>query len=251
MEAASWKGSRGTALLCDEEDATFARRLISDLAAGGNASVALLRVDGNPSRRRCCSIAAPRPIPGRPRSTSSSQVLAGRAAGRQDDRATVRGRRHRGDRVVLAGRRLHEPDLGRPARDRRHARGRRRAGNRWASTQWWQANAAMRNCAASGTGCATCRGRRRLGANAPRSLVELLRLRLIFSENQFPPWIQSGAGFRDHALFRLVIDERRDRALQDRRRGRIDRSTIACRSVPDSGSISRSSWPFGKQLLVL
>ena len=46
MEAASWKGSRGTALLCDEEDATFTRRLIADLAAGGNASVALLKVDG-------------------------------------------------------------------------------------------------------------------------------------------------------------------------------------------------------------
>jgi CelD/BcsL family acetyltransferase involved in cellulose biosynthesis len=46
MEAASWKGSRGTALLCDEEDATFTRGLISDLAAGENASVALLRVDG-------------------------------------------------------------------------------------------------------------------------------------------------------------------------------------------------------------
>jgi CelD/BcsL family acetyltransferase involved in cellulose biosynthesis len=45
MEAASWKGSRGTALLCDAEDAAFARRLISDLAAGGNASVALLKVD--------------------------------------------------------------------------------------------------------------------------------------------------------------------------------------------------------------
>lgn len=46
MEAASWKGSRGTALLCDEEDALFTRRLIADLAAGGNASVALLRIDG-------------------------------------------------------------------------------------------------------------------------------------------------------------------------------------------------------------
>jgi CelD/BcsL family acetyltransferase involved in cellulose biosynthesis len=46
LEAASWKGSRGTALLCDEEDAIFTRCLISDLAAGGNASVALLRVDG-------------------------------------------------------------------------------------------------------------------------------------------------------------------------------------------------------------
>lgn len=48
MEAASWKGSRGTALLCDEEDAIFTRCLISDLAAGGNASVALLRIDGRP-----------------------------------------------------------------------------------------------------------------------------------------------------------------------------------------------------------
>ena len=48
MEAASWKGSRGTALLCSEKDAAFSRRLISDLAAGENASVALLRVDGRP-----------------------------------------------------------------------------------------------------------------------------------------------------------------------------------------------------------
>ncbi|MPZ39146.1 MAG: GNAT family N-acetyltransferase [Rhizobiales bacterium] len=46
LEAASWKGSRGTALLCDEKDATFARNFISDLAAGDNASVALLRLDG-------------------------------------------------------------------------------------------------------------------------------------------------------------------------------------------------------------
>jgi hypothetical protein len=46
MEAASWKGAQGTALLCDEEDATFARSLLSELAATGNASVALLRVDG-------------------------------------------------------------------------------------------------------------------------------------------------------------------------------------------------------------
>jgi CelD/BcsL family acetyltransferase involved in cellulose biosynthesis len=48
MEAASWKGSRGTALLCDEEDAIFTRCLISDLAAGQNASVAMLRIDGRP-----------------------------------------------------------------------------------------------------------------------------------------------------------------------------------------------------------
>jgi CelD/BcsL family acetyltransferase involved in cellulose biosynthesis len=46
MEAASWKGSRGTALLCDKNDAAFARRLTAALAADGSASVALLRVDG-------------------------------------------------------------------------------------------------------------------------------------------------------------------------------------------------------------
>jgi CelD/BcsL family acetyltransferase involved in cellulose biosynthesis len=46
METAGWKGSRGTALLCDAKDAAFARRLIADLAAGGNASVSLLRVNG-------------------------------------------------------------------------------------------------------------------------------------------------------------------------------------------------------------
>jgi CelD/BcsL family acetyltransferase involved in cellulose biosynthesis len=46
MEANSWKGAEGTALLSDEEDAAFARRLIGDLAARGQASVALLRIDG-------------------------------------------------------------------------------------------------------------------------------------------------------------------------------------------------------------
>jgi CelD/BcsL family acetyltransferase involved in cellulose biosynthesis len=48
LEAGSWKGAHGTALLNDAKDATFARRLIRDLAAQGNASVALLRVDGRP-----------------------------------------------------------------------------------------------------------------------------------------------------------------------------------------------------------
>lgn len=46
MEAASWKGARGTALLCNAADAAFARRLIAALAAERNASVALLKVDG-------------------------------------------------------------------------------------------------------------------------------------------------------------------------------------------------------------
>jgi CelD/BcsL family acetyltransferase involved in cellulose biosynthesis len=46
LESESWKGASGTALLNDAKDAAFARRLIGDLAAQGNASVALLRVDG-------------------------------------------------------------------------------------------------------------------------------------------------------------------------------------------------------------
>lgn len=46
LEAGSWKGTRGTALLCDEKDAGFVRRLVSGLAEQGNASVALLRIDG-------------------------------------------------------------------------------------------------------------------------------------------------------------------------------------------------------------
>ena len=46
LEKASWKGARGTALLSDPSDATFVRRLFQNLAAQGNASVALLRVNG-------------------------------------------------------------------------------------------------------------------------------------------------------------------------------------------------------------
>lgn len=46
LEKASWKGDQGTALLSDSKDAAFVRRLLQGLAAEGNASVALLRVDG-------------------------------------------------------------------------------------------------------------------------------------------------------------------------------------------------------------
>lgn len=45
LEKASWKGDEGTALLSDPRDAAFVRRLLQNLAARGNASVALLRVD--------------------------------------------------------------------------------------------------------------------------------------------------------------------------------------------------------------
>jgi CelD/BcsL family acetyltransferase involved in cellulose biosynthesis len=46
LEQASWKGARGTALLSDAQDAVFVRRLFQRLAGEGNASVALLRLDG-------------------------------------------------------------------------------------------------------------------------------------------------------------------------------------------------------------
>jgi CelD/BcsL family acetyltransferase involved in cellulose biosynthesis len=46
LEKASWKGAKGTALLSDSRDAAFVRRLFQNLAAQGNASVALLRVNG-------------------------------------------------------------------------------------------------------------------------------------------------------------------------------------------------------------
>jgi hypothetical protein len=46
LEADSWKGAQGTALLCDDKDASFVRRLVSGLAEQGDASVALLRIDG-------------------------------------------------------------------------------------------------------------------------------------------------------------------------------------------------------------
>jgi hypothetical protein len=47
MEAASWKGREGTALLCNADDARFCRRLIQGLAANNLASVQLLRLDGD------------------------------------------------------------------------------------------------------------------------------------------------------------------------------------------------------------
>lgn len=47
LEAASWKGNNGTAILNSTSDAAFTRRFVGDMAAKGNASVALLEVDGS------------------------------------------------------------------------------------------------------------------------------------------------------------------------------------------------------------
>lgn len=46
LEAASWKGRRGTALLSNPADARFAREFLARLAARDMASVALLTIDG-------------------------------------------------------------------------------------------------------------------------------------------------------------------------------------------------------------
>lgn len=46
LEHGSWKGAEGTALLCDDRDVAFTRQLIGNLAEQGNASVALLKLDG-------------------------------------------------------------------------------------------------------------------------------------------------------------------------------------------------------------
>lgn len=46
IEARSWKGKEGTAILCNDDDALFTRRMIGDMAVKGDASVALLRLDG-------------------------------------------------------------------------------------------------------------------------------------------------------------------------------------------------------------
>jgi hypothetical protein len=48
MEMKSWKGDRGTALLSSDKDAAFTRAMIANLAARQDASVALLRVNGQP-----------------------------------------------------------------------------------------------------------------------------------------------------------------------------------------------------------
>lgn len=48
MEAKSWKGAGGTALLSNDEDAAFTRALIGTLSEHGAASVGLLRVEGQP-----------------------------------------------------------------------------------------------------------------------------------------------------------------------------------------------------------
>jgi CelD/BcsL family acetyltransferase involved in cellulose biosynthesis len=48
LEAAGWKGRRGTALLCHQADANFARAMIASLAARGDASIYALCQHGKP-----------------------------------------------------------------------------------------------------------------------------------------------------------------------------------------------------------
>jgi CelD/BcsL family acetyltransferase involved in cellulose biosynthesis len=48
LEAAGWKGRRGTAMLCDPAAAAFARAAINGLAMQGDAGIEALRLDGRP-----------------------------------------------------------------------------------------------------------------------------------------------------------------------------------------------------------
>ena len=48
LEAAGWKGRRGTALLCDQAEAAFVRGMVGALAERGNAAVHALYLDGRP-----------------------------------------------------------------------------------------------------------------------------------------------------------------------------------------------------------
>ncbi len=60
MEAASWKGERGTALLASARDTAFVRRFVAAMAACGNASVALLCLDGKPIAAQVLFYAGPK-----------------------------------------------------------------------------------------------------------------------------------------------------------------------------------------------
>ena len=48
LEAAGWKGRRGSAILSDERVARFARAAVAGLAANGLASISALYVEGRP-----------------------------------------------------------------------------------------------------------------------------------------------------------------------------------------------------------
>lgn len=48
LEAASWKGSEGTALANTPADAAFARRMVTDLAQTGGAAIIELQLEGKP-----------------------------------------------------------------------------------------------------------------------------------------------------------------------------------------------------------
>ena len=122
MEMASWKGKNGTALLSNATDAAFTRRFIAALARAGKASVALLKVDDKPVAAQvvlyCGSWAytwktAFSADYGRysPGAVLVDKVAEELFAGDIDSIESM-----------LAGRRLHGADVGRPPHHRRPAR---------------------------------------------------------------------------------------------------------------------------------
>ena len=49
LEVAGWKGRKGTALLCNPADATFAREMVAALGSQGDAWIHALYLDGRPA----------------------------------------------------------------------------------------------------------------------------------------------------------------------------------------------------------
>ena len=122
MEAASWKGERGTALLCHAKDAAFAHRLIANLAARECASRRAAAGRRAADRRAGAALLRQYRLHLEDRIRRAfRKVLAGCAAGGQGHRDAVPDAWHRGDRLLLTGRQFHGTDVVGPAHHGRPA----------------------------------------------------------------------------------------------------------------------------------
>ena len=122
LEAGSWKGARGTALLCNAADAAFARQMVTALAERGNASVALLRVDGRAIAAQVLMYCGTTAYTWKTAfSPGLRKILARSAPDRQDHRRSVFLSRNRGDQFLFRRRELHGSALGGPSEDGRFA----------------------------------------------------------------------------------------------------------------------------------
>jgi len=122
LEKASWKGVQGSALLSDSRDAAFVRRMFHNLAARQDASVALLRVDGEAIAAQVLMYCGATAYTWKTRLRCQiQQVFAGYLADRSDDRGAFRRAGHSGDQFLRRRRKLHGPAVGRAPHHGRHA----------------------------------------------------------------------------------------------------------------------------------